>query len=273
MKYKAIFSDFDGTLYRSDYTISSANKDAIRRFIDEGGHFVLATGRLFQSILPKAKELGLKGELICYQGAGVYDIESRQLKYSNFFDRELALRVADFLDRRKYLVGMAYVDDECCVEYKNPYTDTFASICQIPYNVTGKSLHDFMTSSSLPIKLIALIEPDRAQPLIEEAKAEFGDKVVMCRSNPVIVEFLPVGINKGNAVKEVCKMHGWSLDEVIAIGDSENDISMIETAGLGIATANAFEITKSKADFVSVSNDDDAIAQIIYRFCLEKQDR
>ena len=121
------------------------------------------------------------------------------------------------------------------------------------------------------MKLIALIEPDKAPQLIDEARQQFGDRVVMCRSNPVIVEFLPVGINKGSAVREVCKMHDWSLDEVIAVGDSENDISMIETAGLGIATANAFDVTKNKADFVSVSNDEDAIAQIIYKFCLEEQ--
>ena len=271
MKYKAIFSDFDGTLYRSDYTISQANKDAIQRYIEAGGHFILATGRLFQSILPKAKELGLRGDLICYQGAGIYDIETRNLKYSNFFEPSLALEVADFLDERQDLVGMAYVDDECCVEYKNPYTDKFAMICQIAYNVTGKTLHDFLSESNPPMKLIALIEPDKAPQLIEEARAKFGDRVVMCRSNPVIVEFLPVGINKGSAVREVCKMHDWSLDEVIAVGDSENDISMIETAGLGIATANAFEVTKNKADFVSVSNDEDAIAQIIYKFCLEEQ--
>ncbi len=270
MKYKAIFSDFDGTLYRSDYTISDKNKDAIHRYINAGGKFVLATGRLFQAIYPKALELGLDGDIVVYQGAGIYDLASKQMFYSHLFERELAIEVAHYLDSLTNIVPMAYIDDQCCTQFANPFTDNFAKICQISYRKTGQKLEQFVRESqSLPIKLLALVDPKEAESVESEARTVFGDRVALCRSNPFILEFLPMGIDKGNAIEFLWKRYGLTREEVIAVGDSENDLSMIKRAGLGIATANAFDEVKSQADWVSLSNDDDAIAQIIDDICLK----
>lgn len=270
MKYKAIFSDFDGTLYRSDYTISDKNKDAIHRYIKAGGKFVLATGRLFQAIYPKAMELGLDGDIVVYQGAGIYDLTSKKMIYSHLFDRELAVEVARYLDGLSGIVPMAYIDDQCCTQFSNPYTDNFAKICQISYTVTGKKLEQLVSESdSLPIKLLALVDPKDARIIEKNARDKFQGRVALCRSNPFILEFLPVGIDKGNAIEFLWKRYGLTREEVIAVGDSENDLSMIKRAGLGIATANAFDEVKEQADWVSVSNDDDAIAQIVDEICLK----
>ncbi len=79
MRYKAIFCDFDGTLYREDHTISPTNKRAIKEFTKAGGKFVVSTGRLFSAIYPKLEELQLDGDVIVYQE---YSTSSQRSKFS-----------------------------------------------------------------------------------------------------------------------------------------------------------------------------------------------
>ena len=270
MKYKAIFSDFDGTLYRDDYTISDTNKKAIHDYVNHGGKFILATGRLFQSIRPIAQnDLDLHRDIIVYQGAGVYDIDSGELKHSDYISKDKALEIARFLDQQEDVIGVTYLDDNCYCKADNDFIKKFASICKIKYNVTGKSLYEFINENPHdPMKFIALVNENKADDLVASAKKEFGEEMSMCKSKPFIVEFLPTGTNKASAIAKLCKDYGLKREEIIAVGDSENDMSMIEYAGLGIATGNAFKQTKDKADFVSKTNDEDAIAQIIYKFCL-----
>ena len=92
------------------------------------------------------------------------------------------------------------------------------------------------------------------------------------RSHRFVVEIITKGINKGLAISWLCKKYGISTDEAIAIGDSENDIAMIKTAGLGVAMGNAMPKVKQIADFIADTNDSDGVAKVIYQFCLNGED-
>ena len=100
-------------------------------------------------------------------------------------------------------------------------------------------------------------------------RATYGDKVVFTRSNKMIVEALPIGVNKGAACGRIADSYGVDASEVICAGDAENDISMIEYAGLGVAAPGAMQGLKDRADYISEAEIGDCIGDIIDRFCKE----
>ena len=118
MKYKAIFSDFDGTLLSDDFTVSKKNIDALNDYVNKGGKFFISTGRLFQSIFPQLVKLGVKSEMIiCAQGAEVYDIkDGKKLLLQETISLDTLKKIARFLESQydidENLVPLMYVNDE-----------------------------------------------------------------------------------------------------------------------------------------------------------------
>lgn len=270
MRYKAIFCDFDGTLYREDHTISQANKRAIKEFTKAGGKFVVSTGRLFSAIYPKLEELELDGDVIVYQGGGIFDVKSKKQIFGKFFDKDDTIAVLKYIES---LGGdytpMVYLNDTpYCQEY-NEAVGVFISVCAVGYEVTHKPLSQFVAESDyLPIKVIILADDGHCKRFVREARELFPQLAIM-RSHQLVVEAITKGINKGEAVKWLCNKYGIPVEETIAMGDSENDIEMIKATGLGIAVGNAMDTVKQSADYVADTNDNDAVAQVIYKFCLK----
>ena len=89
----------------------------------------------------------------------------------------------------------------------------------------------------------------------------------MKESKPFIIEIIPHGINKGLAVEFIAKRHGIKREEIICIGDSENDLTMIEYAGLGVCVASGSSVAKEKADVIAPSCNDDPIKWLIDTYC------
>lgn len=273
MKYKAIFCDFDGTIYRDDHTISLANKEAIKKYVDAGGKFVVSTGRLFSAIYPKLEELGLDGDVIVYQGAGVFDIKSKQQIFGQYFEKELAIKALEYVESKgdKY-EPLVYIDDICHCRKFNEYVNAFVTICNIGYKETHIPLSQYVRENPhLPVKVLVLTEDDRCEQFVSQAQKDLSGMAVM-RSHKFVIEIITQGINKGKAVEWLCNKYNISTDECIALGDSENDIAMIKTAGLGVAMQNAMPKVKECADYVTDSNDNDGVAKVIYKFCLDGED-
>ncbi|MDE6189401.1 MAG: Cof-type HAD-IIB family hydrolase [Clostridia bacterium] len=270
MKYKAIFCDFDGTLYTSDHTISQVNKEAIKKFVAAGGKFVISTGRLFSAIYPKLEELGLDGDVIVYQGAGIFDIKTKKQIFGQFFDKQEAVAALEYIEalgKDKY-EPLVYINDICHSQDKNAYVDEFVKICNIDYKTTEVLLSQFVKDcADKPVKVLALMTSDLCEEFVDKGCKLFP-KLAFMRSHQCVVEIITKGINKGLAIKWLCDKYGITTDEAIAIGDSENDIAMIQTAGLGVAMQNAMPKVKEAADFITVSNDEDGVAKVIYEFCL-----
>lgn len=274
MKYKAIFCDFDGTLYRDDHTVSSRNLEAIRAYLDRGGKFVISTGRLFQSVRKQLDALGLnEGEVIVCQGAGVYDASTGRRLWAETIRRDYALECARFIDSSSDVVGMMYIDDECYAVQKNEFSDRFVQICGIDYRATGCKLEQFLIDRpSLNVtKLLAMVVPSAAMEFCRRGERLLGGKMDFARSQEFLVEMMQVGVNKGKACEYLCRRYGIEADESIALGDSENDLPMIRFAGLGVAMGNAFDNVKEDADYVAPSNDDDGVAHVIEKFCLGRE--
>lgn len=270
MKYKVFFSDFDGTVFSDDHSISERNIRAVAEFRKRGGRFFIATGRLFSSIRPHLATLGLtEGEVIVYQGGGIFDIASGKPVWV----RNIA--VADAVECLRRLeedtranVQLVYIDDKCYASAPHPAVDMFCSICNIPCTVVGKKLSEYVAErGDDPTKVLAIAEPEDALAISQEYIPVFDKRLSFTRSQKFLIEFTAYGLNKGEAVRRLCEKYGFDRREVICMGDADNDISMIEYAGLGIAVMNAMDTTKAHADVIGVSNNHDAVAWVVENYC------
>lgn len=262
MSYKLIALDLDDTLLNSKLTVTPRTLRAIHRAEEKGAMVIITTGRAYRGQTTFYKEIGLKHESICCGGAQVFSPEGKEI-YSNPVCDADVRKIIEYADEIGIYFQL-YLDGEYCFPKHTPYVDLYASFCgfmgtEMPYL---RRLPD-LTSP----KVIFIDEPDRILTLQPQAMRRFP-QLKLVRSKPHYLEFNNPTANKGTAVEFVAKKYGIDRSEVIAIGDSQIDLSMISYAGLGVAVANGLDEVKAKADYVAPSNDDEGVAHVIEKFVL-----
>lgn len=273
MKYKMVVADFDGTIYTDSYDITQKTKDVFAEFIELGGMIFIATGRLFSAIQPHAQALKLTAEVITYQGSGIYDLKNNELVYNKDIDPSLACEVFNEMSHgySDKMIPMLFFDDKCYVEEENVFTLKFSEVVKVPLQITGEKLSKFIIKNNiLPTKILALVPPKDARSIIDDFKKLYKNVLNINQSGPSLVEMVNIQASKGNAVAWLAKKYNVNREEIICIGDSENDNSMLEYAGLGIAMGNAMEVTKAVADYITDTNNNDGVAKAIEKFCLNR---
>jgi len=119
-----------------------------------------------------------------------------------------------------------------------------------------------------PYKLLAMTKPEEFQEVWQDIQQKFAGKVTVTSSRDNFLELMEPGVNKWEAVKAVAESYGIRPEEIMCIGDSNNDLCMIENAGIGVAVANAKPAVQASAKVVTSSNDEDGVAEVIERFTL-----
>ncbi len=268
INYPLIVCDFDGTLVNGDATITQKNKRAVADYIAAGGIFAISTGRLPMGIFPRVEELGLKGIVCCSQGALILDIATKEVLLSGRISLESAIAACEKMqslglhihayDMWEYYSNM---DDEPLRLYES-LTKAKAKI------VTDRPMSVFLQEQKLaPYKLLAMIEPENCNILMETLVKENYEGCEVTKSANFLVEITQKQYSKGTAVEFLANRYGIPLEKTIAIGDQRNDIPMIEKAGLGIAVANADEGLKTRAKVVcQKTNEESAVAEIIEKY-------
>lgn len=130
-------------------------------------------------------------------------------------------------------------------------------------------VEDFRSFIDFPInKCLLTAEPDVAEQVEQELVALYGDSVTVFRSEPFFVEIMPKGVHKATSLEKLLEYLHMDVKNLVACGDGYNDLTMIEYAGVGVAMANAQEIVKEHADYVTLSNDEDGLVPVIDKFIL-----
>ena len=271
LNYQLIVSDFDGTLVNGDGTISEVNKRAIAEYMSAGGAFAISTGRMPYGILPRAEELGLRGLVSCCQGAIIADIATKEFVFEDTIPYETTLAVVEKMEAMGlhiHLYGAweyyCNMDDLALQYYENAvgYKATL---------VLDRPLSQFVKERKLcSYKILAMVEPkDNAQVLNELAMEQFAGCSVT-KSAEFLVEVINAKHSKGTAIVFLANYFDAPIEKTIAIGDQQNDLAMIERAGLGVAVKNADKGLLAIADYVSsYTNEDGAVADTIRRFGFE----
>lgn len=263
-----IISDFDGTLVRSDNTVSEKVKNAIDEYVSCGGIFAVSTGRMLRSILPRVRELGLKGLVAAYQGSVIAEIESGKLLRENCLTAEQSALICEFVERYGYTSNI-YSNE---ILYTSVPADdirivTYEKVTGVKANTVNGSVAEFILKNSLACnKITFLVYPEERERLFSLLKEQFDSEFDVTCSSSRLVEMSPKGDDKGYALKFIANHFGIDLSSTVAIGDNLNDLSMIQAASIGVAVGNAVEGLKAQADYVSASNNDDAVAQIIEKY-------
>jgi cof-like hydrolase len=269
MKYDLIFSDFDGTLLKDDFTVGRRNADAIKNYIARGGHFVVCTGRMSSSIDPWKEFLGIGNQRIAvagFQGTHISDTSGRLL-YCDYVNPDTVYKILKKGEELEVYTHF-YDSDTVYIREENEINLEYARITGAPLKVVG-NLADYISAHRdlKVIKIMVVVEASRADAVKAEYAAMGLDGVQFYMSSDVFLEFVSSVGGKGSGLKKVAEFLGVPMSRTIAVGDNQNDISMIKAAGLGIAVSNAREEVKQAADYVTVSNNEDAIAEVIEKFC------
>lgn len=241
---KLIALDMDGTLLDDDLTVSPANREAIAHAQQKGVHVVLSTGRYILSAREYAESLGLTTYIVSSNGSEVWSYEG------------------DLVERHVLPAEMVEWMRDTARYYGTRFWGTAADGVwhaeDFPEDVYG---HDWL-------KCGFSTEDDRTRQTVWES-LQATRQLELTNSSPWNIEVNPKGISKATGLLTVCQLIGLTMQNVMAVGDSLNDVAMIKAAGCGVAMGNAQQPVKKAADWVTGTNTEDGVAQAIQRFVLE----
>lgn len=268
MKPALIALDLDDTLLSPDLSISELNKTAVHRVLEEGIPVILASGRTIDSMRGYARQLDMHGRglpMICVNGAEVRDTDSETVL------RKLALtphacRMALTVLQDLGLPAQAYEEGFIVVSERNKWTEEDCRLTGLGIRLaTG----DEELATIPRSKLIASGEPDLISRVYEEVKQRLTGVAHVLISKPCFLEILPPGADKGEALAWVAMERGVSQEAVMAIGDSGNDLGMLQWAGISCSPADARPDVRAIARHVaSRGHADGAVAELLERFAI-----
>lgn len=272
MEYKLLVLDLDGTLTNAKKEITPRNLEALIRVQEQGIHLVLASGRPTYGIVPLAEELRMKefgGYILSYNGGEIINWETGEMIYENVLPIDVVPVLYDCA-RNNNLSILTYDGPEIVTEHpEDPYVEKEAFLNKMAVRATN----DFLTDITLPAaKCLIVGDPQRILPVESELSVKLQGRINVFRSEPYFLELVPQGIDKAQSLSVLIEELGISRKEVIAIGDGYNDLSMIKFAGLGVAMGNAQEPVKKAADYITLSNEDDGVAEVVEIFILHTRD-
>lgn len=268
MGYKMIVLDLDDTLLSNNGKISEKNKLTLKQAQEKGVKVVLASGRPTYAIRNLADELELdkyEGYILGYNGARIIDYKIKQVMYEADLTQEQIKKLYEM--SKKYETYIHTYDEENIIaNVDNPYSYIESEITTMPLKIEKDFLGNI---PKICIKAILLQAPNHLKEVEQMLKPIIKEEMSMTITKPYFLEFMNKDVDKGRSIKRLCDVIGIDIKEVIAIGDSYNDISMIETVGLGVAMGNAIDELKKIAKYITDDNENDGVAKVVEKYILK----
>lgn len=268
-KYKAIAMDLDDTLLTTDLKIAEQTKNTLMQCQQDGIHIILASGRPVYAIEKYAEELELKkygGYIVGFNGAMVKDCKANRIVLQKNLPMNCIRKLYDLSIENDVFIH-TYVGNEIITPKNNQYTEIEGKITGMPI----REVTDFVKAVDQEVvKILMLADPDYLREVYGKLNENLGNKFSLTISKPYFLEIMDRGIEKSAALTFLCHKLNINKEELIAFGDSYNDLSMISYAGLGIAMGNAQNDVKKQSDYVTDGNDKDGIANALMRFIFKE---
>ena len=260
MGYKLIAMDLDGTLNNDQKVITEKTKAALMAAQEKGIRLALASARPSPGLFKERDILRLQdhqGILMSYNGGRIVDAETGHVLFETSMDLEETKQV---LRKLETLPVTPILDDgvQFYVTDKDGYKVDYE--CRNNNMVCWEvgNLADFLTFA--PIKILMSVQPEELAEVQAQIAAFLPESLTVVQTAAFYLEVIPKVINKGQGIRDICKVLGIEPAEVVSFGDAANDIPMLEAAGMGVAMGNAQEAVKQAADMVTLSNNEDGIA-------------
>ncbi|XP_074567483.1 endoribonuclease YBEY, chloroplastic-like [Curcuma longa] len=272
-KFSYIFCDMDGTLLNSKSQITATTAEAIREAVSRGVKIVIATGKTRPAVISALKMVDLAGKNgvisefspgIFLQGLLVYGRQGREISRSNL-DQDVCREALSYSLEHEVPV-VAFCQDRCLTLFDHHLVDSLHTVYHEPKAEIMPSVKHLLAAAEIQ-KLLFLDTIEGISCTLRPYWAEATNgRAKVVQAQPDMLEIVPAGTSKGNGVKILLNHLGVSEKEIMAIGDGENDIEMLQLASLGIALANGSEKTKAVANVIGASNDEDGVAKAIYEY-------
>lgn len=266
MDYKILVLDLDGTLTNTRKEITPRNREALIQTQQQGTRLVLASGRPAYGIAPLADELQMNqfdGYILSYNGGEIIDWKSKEILYAKVLPDAVIPQLYECAKRNELAI-LTY--DKECIVTENPEDEYVKKEAFLNKMEVRKST-DFLTDIHLPVpKCLIVGDPDKLIAVESELSIRLQGQISVYRSEPYFLELVPLGIDKAQSLTVLLEKLGMKREEMVAVGDGYNDLSMIKFAGLGVAMANAQEPVKKAADYITLSNDEDGVAAVVERY-------
>jgi Cof subfamily protein (haloacid dehalogenase superfamily) len=260
----------DGTLLNSKDRVSDENKEALKYLQSKGIHVAIATGRIYTTARVYAKYLELVTPIICCNGAIVKNLKDDSIIYSNPISKENCFKLIDIL-RENNVYFHFYSEDTIFGErlekkmlYFSEWGKTLKEEDRIKVEVV-KDSKDIINRNETIYKFGFQSDDDKVLREIADKVSKKVD-VEIHKSFSNMSDIMSIGVSKGSAIEKLANSLGVKREEIIAIGDNENDMSMIKYAGLGVVMENAEDKVKKVADYITSTNDENGVAEAIRKF-------
>ncbi len=261
---KMIATDIDGTIYSPKIGFSPKLRECVKKLCDKGVKVVLVTGRMHCSACHVADELGLDTPIISYQGGLVKDRANNTL-YRENLPSDYAKAIIKWARENKIHINL-YIDDKLFVEEDNDIIKYYTSDKFIDYTVC--SFDELEIENVNKILAIDLKDAEKVTSWVKELKERYPELFIV-KSTPYFCEIGSEKAKKSCGVNYLRNYWGLAEEEVLTIGDQNNDIDLVKAGGIGVAMGNATEELKSCADYITDTVENDGFVKAVEKFVLK----
>lgn len=273
MAIKLIALDLDGTTINNDKVISERNRRALQQAADKGVNIVIATGRPFCALPKDVFEMDSVRYVLTSNGASITDIKENKTFYENCLSPLATEKSVELLRQYDYVIecfvdGIAYIDGPFFYEVER----TGYSYRDADYILNTRKpvddIYQFMLDNKGHLENINVnFEDISKKPAMREKMLQIPEATITS-SFPHNLEIGGATTSKAEALLQMCSLLGVTADEMMAVGDSPNDMAMLSVAGLPVAVGNAMDEVKAIAKYVAPTNDEDGVADAVEKFVL-----
>lgn len=258
---RLIASDLDGTLLNDEHKISEYNKKIISKVHKKEIKFILSTGRPTSAASKFLDDLNIETDMISFNGAMITD-RSGKILYEDNLESDIGKELIDIAKKYKVYYQGFLGERWNISDSKSEWLNFYISIAQINnYNVGFENIKDFSFS-----KFMFIGENNILKEIVLELDKNLKDKVYYTFSRPVYLEVHSPNVSKANALSFLLNKYNIKRENIMAFGDNNNDIEMLETAGISVAVENAENIVKEKAKYITKSNIENGVGYFINEY-------
>lgn len=271
MEEKVLVLDIDGTLTNSDKEITSATKKGIQTVLEHGHKVILASGRPTPGMRRYEKELELEkygGYLLSFNGGRIIECRSGEIVYQRILSLSIIPGLYAFAKNNGCGLVTYFGENIISAFEPDEYVELESRINGMPIKV----VNNFVRYVDFDINKCILTAPaDKAPELEKQLQEKYSDIVSVYRSEPFFIEIMPQNVDKATSLDRMLETVGMTRENAICCGDGFNDISMIKYAGTGVAMGNAQPAVKEAADYITGTNDEDGLVQVIDEFIMKEE--
>ena len=256
---KAVAFDLDDTLLHDDLSVSQYTLNILHSLRKLGIYLIPSSGRAQMSMKPFLDILDCATFYISCNGAEIWDGKSHRLIRRELFSEETAKEIARFGNRHS-CYSQTYDGDKFLFSEYSVWAKKYADTSMLTGEYVG-NLEEYIHGPLY--KILMMVDESKIASMLNEAQKQFAGKVSVTCSKPYFLEFNPLEATKGIAIRRVSDMLHIDTSDIIAFGDSLNDLSMLQTAGVSVVVSNGRNDVKPYCTAVCGSNNNDGVAHYL----------